>query len=150
MVNCNPEPVATNYDPSDRLYFEPLTLEDVLNIWERESGIGYQVLGDGQESPTPDTQHLTPIPVPVLVQFGGQTPLNLSKGLAAAGVPIWGTSQDAIDLAEDRGRFGDLLRKLNIEQPESGMASPLDEARVVAQRIGYPVLVRPSYVLGGR
>jgi carbamoyl-phosphate synthase large subunit len=86
----------------------------------------------------------------VLVQFGGQTPLNLAKGLAAAGVPIWGTSQDAIDLAEDRGRFGDLLRQLHIEQPESGMAADLAEARVVAQRIGYPVLVRPSYVLGGR
>jgi carbamoyl-phosphate synthase large subunit len=146
MVNCNPETVSTDYDTSDRLYFEPLTLEDVLNIWERESGVGCRVLDDGNESPTPDTQHL----IPVLVQFGGQTPLNLSKGLAAAGVPIWGTSQDAIDLAEDRGRFGELLRKLNIEQPESGMASTMDEARAVAQRIGYPVLVRPSYVLGGR
>src|SRR5690606_35245206 len=88
--------------------------------------------------------------VPALVQFGGQTPLNLSKGLAAAGVPIWGTSQDSIDLAEDRGRFGDLLRSLDIEQPESGMAHGLDEARVIAERISYPVLVRPSYVLGGR
>jgi carbamoyl-phosphate synthase large subunit len=86
----------------------------------------------------------------VLVQFGGQTPLNLSKGLAAAGVPIWGTTQDAIDLAEDRGRFGDLAKQLNIEQPENGMAADLQSARVVAQRIGYPVLVRPSYVLGGR
>ena len=86
----------------------------------------------------------------MLVQFGGQTPLNLAKGLAVAGVPIWGTSQDAIDLAEDRGRFGDLLRALSIEQPENGMAADLHSARLVAQRIGYPVLVRPSYVLGGR
>jgi carbamoyl-phosphate synthase large subunit len=146
MVNCNPETVSTDYDTSDRLYFEPLTLEDVLNIWERESGVGDWGLGVGAEEPTLNPQPLTP----VLVQFGGQTPLNLSKGLAAAGVPIWGTSQDAIDLAEDRGRFGELLRKLNIEQPESGMASTMDEARAVAQRIGYPVLVRPSYVLGGR
>jgi len=148
MINCNPETVSTDYDTSDRLYFEPLTLEDVLNIWERESQL--QVTSD--ELPVEDLS-LVPRPsslVPVLVQFGGQTPLNLSKGLAAAGVPIWGTSQDAIDLAEDRGRFGELAKQLNIEQPESGMASTLDEARAVAQRIGYPVLVRPSYVLGGR
>src|SRR5438128_7763710 len=97
--------------------------------------------GEGLPSPIPHP----PSPVPVLVQFGGQTPLNLAKGLAAAGVPIWGTSQDAIDLAEDRGRFGDLLRGLHIEQPENGMAADLQSARRVAQRIGYPVLVRPSY-----
>jgi carbamoyl-phosphate synthase large subunit len=139
MVNCNPETVSTDYDTSDRLYFEPLTLEDVLNVWERESGIG-------SDAPIASPQSL----VPVLVQFGGQTPLNLSKGLAAAGVPIWGTSQDAIDLAEDRGRFGELAKRLEIEQPQSGMASDLDGAREVARRIGYPVLVRPSYVLGGR
>ena len=130
MVNCNPETVSTDYDTSDRLYFEPLTLEDVLNIWERETSTG--------------------MTVPTLVQFGGQTPLNLAKGLAAAGVPIWGTSQDAIDLAEDRGRFEALLRQLEIEQPEHGMADDLHAARGIAEQIGYPVLVRPSYVLGGR
>jgi len=135
MINCNPETVSTDYDTSDRLYFEPLTLEDVLNVWENESGRR----GDGEETP-----------VPMLVQFGGQTPLNLAKGLTAAGVPIWGTSQDSIDLAEDRGRFSELLRRLDIMQPESGMAADLQAARKVAQRIGYPVLVRPSYVLGGR
>ncbi|HMP42357.1 MAG TPA: carbamoyl-phosphate synthase large subunit [Roseiflexaceae bacterium] len=132
MVNCNPETVSTDYDTSDRLYFEPLTLEDVLNIWERES------------------QNAAGIAVPALVQFGGQTPLNLARGLEAAGVPIWGTSPDAIDLAEDRGRFGALLQQLEITQPESGMVADLQAARRVAQRIGYPVLVRPSYVLGGR
>jgi carbamoyl-phosphate synthase large subunit len=135
MINCNPETVSTDYDTSDRLYFEPLTLEDVLNVWENESGRS----GDDEGTP-----------VPMLVQFGGQTPLNLAKGLAAAGVPIWGTSQDSIDLAEDRGRFSELLRQLDIMQPESGMAADLQAARKVAQRIGYPVLVRPSYVLGGR
>lgn len=135
MINCNPETVSTDYDTSDRLYFEPLTLEDVLNVWENESGMRNGGTGT---------------PVPMLVQFGGQTPLNLAKGLAAAGVPIWGTSQDAIDLAEDRGRFSELLRQLDIMQPESGMAADLQAARRVAQRIGYPVLVRPSYVLGGR
>ncbi len=135
MINCNPETVSTDYDTSDRLYFEPLTLEDVLNVWENESGRR----GDDEGTP-----------VPMLVQFGGQTPLNLAKGLAAAGVPIWGTSQDSIDLAEDRGRFSELLRRLDIMQPESGMAADLQAARKVAQRIGYPVLVRPSYVLGGR
>jgi carbamoyl-phosphate synthase large subunit len=135
MINCNPETVSTDYDTSDRLYFEPLTLEDVLNVWENESGRR----GDDEGTP-----------VPMLVQFGGQTPLNLAKGLAVAGVPIWGTSQDSIDLAEDRGRFSELLRQLDIMQPESGMAADLQTARLVAQRIGYPVLVRPSYVLGGR
>jgi carbamoyl-phosphate synthase large subunit len=135
MINCNPETVSTDYDTSDRLYFEPLTLEDVLNVWENESGRR----GDNEGTP-----------VPMLVQFGGQTPLNLAKGLVAAGVPIWGTSQDSIDLAEDRGRFSELLRQLDIMQPESGMAADLQAARRVAQRIGYPVLVRPSYVLGGR
>jgi carbamoyl-phosphate synthase large subunit len=147
MVNCNPETVSTDYDTADRLYFEPLTLEDVLNIWEREcQGLGAWDLGLETQTQAPSPKPL----VPVLVQFGGQTPLNLARGLAAAGVPIWGTSQDAIDLAEDRGRFGELLRQLNIEQPENGMAADLQSARRVAQRIGYPVLVRPSYVLGGR
>ncbi len=126
MVNCNPETVSTDYDSSDRLYFEPLTLEDVLNIYDVERPDG------------------------VLVQFGGQTPLNLARGLHEAGVPIWGTTQDSIDLAEDRGRFGDLLRSLGIDQPESGMAPDLAGAQEIARRISYPVLVRPSYVLGGR
>jgi len=126
MVNCNPETVSTDYDTSDRLYFEPLTLEDVLNIVDVEKPDG------------------------VLVQFGGQTPLKLARALEATGVPIWGTSPDSIDLAEDRGRFGALLAKLGIPQPENGTAFSLTEAREVALRIGYPVLVRPSYVLGGR
>jgi carbamoyl-phosphate synthase large subunit len=135
MINCNPETVSTDYDTADRLYFEPLTLEDVLNIYDREAGADFG----------PAVRH-----VPALVQFGGQTPLNLANGLEDAGVPIWGTSPDAIDLAEDRGRFGDLLRSLGVEQPPSGMASTLADAQAIAQRIGFPVLVRPSYVLGGR
>ena len=126
MVNCNPETVSTDYDTSDRLYFEPLTLEDVLHIVRVEKPTG------------------------VIVQFGGQTPLNLALELQHAGVPIIGTSPDSIDLAEDRKRFGELLRKLDIPQPQNGTAVDLDEARAVARQIGYPVLVRPSYVLGGR
>src|SRR5499433_3000218 len=126
MVNCNPETVSTDYDTSDRLYFEPLTLEDVLNIVREEKPDG------------------------VIVQFGGQTPLNLTLDLQNAGVPIIGTSPDSIDLAEDRKRFGELLRKLDIPQPHNGTAVNLEEARAVARQIGYPVLVRPSYVLGGR
>ncbi|MBN1641617.1 MAG: carbamoyl-phosphate synthase large subunit [Anaerolineae bacterium] len=126
MVNCNPETVSTDYDTSDRLYFEPLTLEDVLNIVDVEQPDG------------------------VVVQFGGQTPLKLARALEATGAPIWGTSPDSIDLAEDRGRFGALLEELGIPQPENGTAFSLADARAVAARIGYPVLVRPSYVLGGR
>ncbi len=126
MVNCNPETVSTDYDTSDRLYFEPLTFEDVMNIVDIEKPEG------------------------VIVQFGGQTPLNLAMRLHRAGVPIIGTSADAIDLAEDRKRFGALLRELGIPQPENGMAATGDEAKKVAEAIGYPVLVRPSYVLGGR
>ena len=126
MVNCNPETVSTDYDTSDKLYFEPLTLEDVLSIYEKEKPVG------------------------VIVQFGGQTPLNLANELAQAGVKIIGTSPDTIDLAEDRDRFRQKMRKLGIPQPESGMASTLDEALEVAERIGYPLMVRPSYVLGGR
>jgi carbamoyl-phosphate synthase large subunit len=126
MVNCNPETVSTDYDTSDRLYFEPLTVEDVLEIHDRERPEG------------------------VLVQFGGQTPLNLAHELEAAGVPIWGTSPETIDLAEDRERFGAILDELGIPQPKSGIARSLDEARAIADRIGYPLLVRPSYVLGGR
>ena len=133
MVNCNPETVSTDYDTADRLYFEPLTLEHVLNIWENENR---GLAGKGT--------------VPVLVQFGGQTPLNLSRALQAAGVPIWGTSPEAIALAEDRKLFSEILNELDIPQPENGTAMSLTEARVVAKRIGYPVLVRPSYVLGGR
>jgi len=126
MVNCNPETVSTDYDTSDRLYFEPLTLEDVLHIVKKEKPTG------------------------VIVQFGGQTPLNLALELQRAGVPIVGTSPESIDLAEDRKRFGELLRKLNIPQPNNGTAVTVEEARAVARQIGYPVLVRPSYVLGGR
>jgi len=126
MVNCNPETVSTDYDTSDRLYFEPLTFEDVMNIVEREKPDG------------------------VVIQFGGQTPLKLALPLFRAGVPIWGTSPDMIDLAEDRKRFARLLDELDIAQPESGTALSIPEAREVARRIGYPVLVRPSYVLGGR
>jgi len=126
MVNCNPETVSTDYDTSDRLYFEPLTLEDVLAIVEEEKPGG------------------------VIVQFGGQTPLNLARELRAAGVPIIGTSPDSIDLAEDRRRFGKLLAELGITQPENGSAMNVQEALEIANRIGYPVLVRPSYVLGGR
>ncbi|MGH7356804.1 MAG: carbamoyl-phosphate synthase large subunit [Candidatus Rokuibacteriota bacterium] len=126
MVNCNPETVSTDYDTSDRLYFEPLTLEDVLNIVEKEQPLG------------------------VIVQFGGQTPLKLAVPLQAAGVPILGTSPDAIDRAEDRQRFNALIRELGLAQAPGTTARSLDEARVIAQGIGYPVLVRPSYVLGGR
>jgi carbamoyl-phosphate synthase large subunit len=129
MVNCNPETVSTDYDTADRLYFEPLTLEDVLNVWEMESG----------EEPSP-----------MIVQFGGQTPLNLAEGLAAAGVPIWGTSPHSIAMAEDREQFEALLSELDIPRPPNGIATCLAEARAVAERIGYPVLVRPSFVLGGR
>ncbi len=126
MVNCNPETVSTDYDTADRLYFEPLTLEDVLNIVEIEQPVG------------------------VLVQFGGQTPLKLARALEALDVPIWGTPPDAIDLAEDRDRFGELLDTMGIPSPEHGSATSWDEAHVIARRIGYPVVVRPSYVLGGR
>jgi carbamoyl-phosphate synthase large subunit len=126
MVNCNPETVSTDYDTSDRLYFEPLTLEDVLGIVEWEQPIG------------------------VIVQFGGQTPLNLAIPLQKAGVKILGTSPEAIDRAEDRKRFAKLLHKLNLRQPPNGAARRPDEAIRVAKRLGYPVLVRPSYVIGGR
>jgi carbamoyl-phosphate synthase large subunit len=126
MVNCNPETVSTDYDTSDRLYFEPLTFEDVLNIIENEKPKG------------------------VIVQFGGQTPLKIAERLHAAGVPILGTSQDAIDLAEDRERFGDVLKRLKLKAPPFGTVRNKEEALAVAERIGYPVLVRPSYVLGGR
>jgi carbamoyl-phosphate synthase large subunit len=130
MVNCNPETVSTDYDTSDRLYFEPLTLEDVLAVYEHESSGGAEV--------------------GMIVQFGGQTPLNLALRLKAAGVPIIGTSPESIDLAEDRKRFGKLLEELQIPQPPGVIATSVDEALAGAERIGYPVLVRPSYVLGGR
>ena len=126
MYNCNPETVSTDYDTADRLYFEPLTLEHVLNVVECEKPMG------------------------VIVQFGGQTPLNLAAGLEAAGVNILGTSPHAIQLAEDREEFARLLVEMDIPQPENGIARSLEEARQVAQQIGYPVLVRPSFVLGGR
>ncbi len=130
MVNCNPETVSTDYDTSDRLYFEPLTAEDVLEILHVEQQNG-TLKG-------------------VIVQFGGQTPLNLAKALEAAGIPILGTSPKAIDLAEDREQFSALVEKLGLRQPENGMARTRDEAIAVAARIGYPVLMRPSFVLGGR
>ena len=126
MVNCNPETVSTDYDTSDKLYFEPLTMEEVMNIVDREKPDG------------------------VIVQFGGQTPLKLALPLERAGVPIVGTSPDSIDLAEDRERFAELLKRLEIKQPDNGMARSYDEAFKIAERLGYPVLVRPSYVLGGR
>ncbi len=126
MVNCNPETVSTDYDTSDRLYFEPLTLEHVLAVFEKERPQG------------------------VVVQLGGQTPLKLARGLEEAGVPIWGTPPEAIDLAEDRKRFGALLEAEGIRQPENGTAMSVEEGIQVARKIGFPVLVRPSYVLGGR
>jgi len=142
MINCNPETVSTDYDTADRLYFEPLTLEHVLNIWECESG-----LTPGGRNPN---MAVNAPGVPVLVQFGGQTPLNLAQALKDYGVPIWGTPPDAIALAEDRKQFAAILHDLDIPQPDNGTAMSLDEARQVAAQIGYPVLVRPSYVLGGR
>jgi len=130
MVNCNPETVSTDYDTSDRLYFEPLTPEDVLEIIDIERSNG--------------TLH------GVIVQFGGQTPLKLAESLEKANVPILGTSPDAIDLAEDRDRFKQLLEKLKLRQPESGIATTVAQARATAGKIGYPIVIRPSYVLGGR
>jgi len=130
MVNCNPETVSTDYDTSDRLYFEPLTVEDVLEIVRVESARG--------------------ILAGVIVQLGGQTPLKLAAGLAAANIPILGTSPDAIDLAEDRKRFKQLLDELGLRQPRNGMAHSEDEAAQIAREISYPVVIRPSYVLGGR
>ena len=139
MINSNPETVSTDYDTSDLLFFEPLTLEDVLNIVER--------LGSGAgQNAGPNTGLIRGL----IVQFGGQTPLNLAGGIELAGLPIIGTSLDSIDLAEDRDRFDTLLERLELSRPASGIARSLDEARAIADRIGYPVLVRPSYVLGGR
>jgi carbamoyl-phosphate synthase large subunit len=126
MVNCNPETVSTDYDTSDKLYFEPLTVEDVVSIYQKEKPIG------------------------VIVQFGGQTPLNIAAELEKAGVTILGTSVNSIDIASDRGRFSQVMKKYGIPMPEAGTASNLDGALVVAKRIGYPLIVRPSYVLGGR
>jgi carbamoyl-phosphate synthase large subunit len=130
MVNCNPETVSTDYDTSDRLYFEPLTAEDVIALVRREQQNG-TLLG-------------------CIVQYGGQTPLKLSQALAKADIPILGTSPDAIDIAEDRERFQQLLQRLGLRQPENGIARTVAEAEAVAERIGYPVVIRPSYVLGGR
>src|SRR5262249_28932804 len=126
MVNSNPETVSTDYDTSDHLFFEPLTTEDVLNICDRMRPTG------------------------LIVQFGGQTPLNLARGLYAAGAPIIGTSVDSIDVAEDREQFQELVQRLGLKQPDNGIALDLPQATRVARRIGFPVLVRPSYDLGGR
>jgi len=126
IVNCNPETVSTDYDTSDRLYFEPLTVEDVLSIYEHEKPAG------------------------IIIQFGGQTPLNIARDLAKAGARILGTTPETVDMAEDRDLFRHMMEKLNIPMPESGMASNLDEALEIANKIGYPLMVRPSYVLGGR
>ncbi|MEM6560452.1 MAG: carbamoyl-phosphate synthase large subunit, partial [Planctomycetota bacterium] len=142
MINSNPETVSTDYDTSDLLFFEPLTHEDVLNVCERVNGGPFQ-----------NTKHETPntgLVHGVIVQFGGQTPLNLADGLKEAGVPILGTSVDAIDRAGDRERFRDLLQELGLQQPANGIARSVEEARAIAKDIGYPVLVRPSFVLGGR
>jgi carbamoyl-phosphate synthase large subunit len=130
MVNCNPETVSTDYDTADRLYFEPLTAEDVIELVEVERRSG-ELLG-------------------LIVQFGGQTPLKLAKPLEAAGIPILGTSPDAIDLAEDRDRFQKLIHQLKLRQPENGTATSQEQAVGIAEKIGYPVVIRPSYVLGGR
>ena len=126
MVNCNPETVSTDYDTSDKLYFEPLTVEDVLSIYEKEKPLG------------------------LICQFGGQTPLNIAAQLEEAGVKIIGTSPETIDLAEDRERFNNMMERLGIPQAPSGMATNLEQAKKIAERIGYPLMVRPSYVLGGR
>jgi carbamoyl-phosphate synthase large subunit len=130
MINCNPETVSTDYDTADRLYFQPLTFEDVMSVVDTERSAGGEVS--------------------CLVQFGGQTPLKLALALQEAGVKILGTSRDSIDLAEDRQRFAGLLSQLDITQPASGIATSREEAREVAAVIGFPVVVRPSYVLGGR
>ena len=130
MINCNPETVSTDYDTSDRLYFEPLTAEDVLEVLHKEQGDG-ELVG-------------------VIVQFGGQTPLNLAQSLQAAGIPILGTSPDNIDLAEDRERFAALVQRIGLRQPNNGIATSREQAAEIAARVGYPVLMRPSFVLGGR
>ncbi len=164
MINSNPETVSTDYDTSDLLFFEPLTLEDVLNVYDRlngadESSDSAVTQTPSAESPpapaggstTPSVNNSTTDLVHgLIVQFGGQTPLNLAHGLEAAGVPIIGTSVESIDLASNRERFTDLLRKLEIRQPGGGIAMNVEQAIVVANKIGYPVLVRPSFVLGGR
>jgi carbamoyl-phosphate synthase large subunit len=126
MVNCNPETVSTDYDTSDRLYFEPLTFEDVMAIVDLEKPEG------------------------IIVQFGGQTPLKLARELEAAGAPIIGTSPDSIDLAEDRERFQKLVDEIDLKQPPNGTARNINQAIQIASKVGYPLVVRPSYVLGGR
>jgi carbamoyl-phosphate synthase large subunit len=150
MINSNPETVSTDYDTSDLLFFEPLTLEDTLNVIERLNGTQ---LTPPVSTSSSSPRHLatsTPRVLGTIVQFGGQTPLNLAKGLVAAGVPIIGTSVDSIDRAEDRKRFDEVLESLKLRRPAAGIAHSLDQAATEAARIGYPVLIRPSYVLGGR
>ena len=140
MINSNPETVSTDYDTSDLLFFEPLTHEDVLNICERLNGQPF----------SRDPKGSAGLVKGVIVQFGGQTPLNLARGLSEAGVPILGTTVDSLDAAGDREQFRDLLKKLNLKQPDNGIARNLNEAKNIATNVGYPVLVRPSFVLGGR
>ncbi|MFO0834779.1 MAG: carbamoyl-phosphate synthase large subunit [Phycisphaerales bacterium] len=148
MINSNPETVSTDYDTSDLLFFEPLTLEDTLNVIERLNGSA--LVPDSATSPFRHSATSSRLVFGAIVQFGGQTPLNLAHGLVAAGVPIIGTSVDSIDLAEDRDRFDDLLTRLKLHRPPAGIARSIEEAVTIAESVGYPVLIRPSYVLGGR
>src|SRR5205823_9835209 len=144
MVNSNPETVSTDYDTSDLLFFEPLTHEDILNICERLNG------GPFNRSFSGGPEGQAGLVRGVIVQFGGQTPLNLARGLKEAGVPILGTTVESLDAAGDREQFRELLQKLGLKQPANGIARSVAEAKEIARKIGYPVLVRPSFVLGGR
>jgi carbamoyl-phosphate synthase large subunit len=150
MINSNPETVSTDYDTSDLLFFEPLTHEDVLNVCERLNGGPFGRVGTAYQGAEVGDAHPTDLVKGVNVQFGGQTPLNLARGLAEAGVPILGTTVDSLDAAGDREQFRELLQKLGLKQPANGIARNVAEAREIAKKIGYPVLVRPSFVLGGR
>src|SRR5207302_8245450 len=149
MINSNPETVSTDYDTSDLLFFEPLTHEDVLNICERLNGGPFADWGISSAGKVVLSVYQGLVKG-VIVQFGGQTPLNLARGLKEAGVPILGTSVESIEAAGDREKFRQLLQDLNLRQPENGIARNVAEAREIAKQIGYPVLVRPSFVLGGR
>src|SRR5438270_2443119 len=149
MVNSNPETVSTDYDTSDLLFFEPLTHEDILNICERLNGgpfVGSAPRTDSADAVRGADPTRKNLVLGVIVQFGGQTPLNLAKGLKEAGVPILGTTVESIDAAGDREKFRQLLQDLNLKQPENGIARNVAEAREIAKQVGYPVLVRPSFV----